>query len=88
MIDCDVIESELKKSFVHLISCFYISDISDEICAWDDLVDDYSDTEETKILKSKIYNLLRMMNEAKQESEDAYKKLVSRDIETDVWYVV
>ena len=81
-------EEELKNILVHVISYFELSDDSKEVIVWDRMVEKYTNFEGGELIKNKTYNLLKMLNEAKQTSEEEYQKVMKRDIETDLWYVL
>ena len=81
-------EKELKEIFVKIISYFYNSDIDGEVLVWDKIVENYTNFDGGEILKKKTNNLLKIANKTKQTSEEEYKKLLARDVEDDIWYVV
>jgi hypothetical protein len=75
---------EKQKIYSKLIGEFYYSDDNSEIIIWDEIIEDYIDGDEE--IKTKIYNTLKLVNEARNESPEAFETFLDREIETDLWY--
>jgi hypothetical protein len=75
---------ERQKIYSKLIGEFYYSDDNSEIIIWDEIIEDYIDGDEE--IKTKIYNTLKLVNEARNESPEAFEIFLDREIETDLWY--
>ena len=75
---------ERQEIYSKLIGEFYYSDDNSKIMLWDEIIDDYIDGDEE--IKTKIHNTLRLVNEARNESSEAFEKFLDREIETDLWY--
>lgn len=79
-------EQEKKELLRYIIKEFKKSDISDEIVVWDEIVNFYSEGDIE--IKNKAYNLLKLINETKQKSIEEFNKLMKKDIEDDLWYII
>lgn len=79
---------EIKKKVVDIVGTFTKSDVSDEIIFWEKLLETYENDKDYKIIKSKVYNLLKLTNLTKKKSEEEFKKLLDRDLEDDIWYEI
>jgi len=77
---------ERKNIFKKIIKEFQYSDDNSKIIIWDVLVESLA-SDDTEI-KNKTYNLLNLLNETKQKSEEDFNILMDRDIEEDLWYNV
>jgi len=80
-------ENELKQKFINIIKQFSTNTETGEIIVWDKLVEYHSNFDDSGILKQKIINVLKLLNETKSSKED-FDILMKRDIETDIWYIV
>ena len=75
---------ERQATFSKIIGEFYYSDDNSKIILWDEIINFYAKDDEE--IKNKIHNTLTLMNEARNESKEAFEQLLDRDVENDIWY--
>lgn len=68
----------IKDKFVEM--CYLISNDNDEYSFWWEYIDE-SNNEENLILKSKMTNLIKLLNENKED-------VLYKDIETEIWEMI
>ena len=81
-------EEELKEELNHMIKYFQVDEETDNIYIGERVIEKFLNFEGGDIVKNKTYNLLSMLNNAKKKSEEAFNKLMDRDVQEDIWYVV
>lgn len=80
-------EEKLKEKFKEFIGYLSYKE-NGEITICNRLYEKYLNIEEKDLIKNKISNLIKILNDTKQKSNEDFKKLIDRDIETDIWYIV
>ena len=77
-------EDELKEIFFNITKNFSVDE--NNIFYIDD--EDIELFSKEPIIKSKVHNALKLLNETKSNSLDEYNTLIKRDIYDDIWYII